>query len=44
MIARSGARRTIYLTSIELIDAAENGFPRSFMMPRWASSAERAFE
>jgi hypothetical protein len=29
-----------YLPSIELIAAAENGLPRSFMMPRDASSAE----
>jgi hypothetical protein len=29
-----------YLPSIELIEAAENGLPRSFMMPRKASSAE----
>jgi hypothetical protein len=31
---------TNFRTSIELIEAAENGFPRSFMMPRCASSAE----
>jgi len=30
----------LYLLSIELMDAAENGLPRSFMNPRAASSAE----
>ena len=30
----------LYLLSIELMDAAENGRPRSFMMARAASSAE----
>jgi hypothetical protein len=35
---QSAPRR--YLASIELIDAAEKGLPRSFMIPRWASSAE----
>jgi hypothetical protein len=30
----------LYLLSIELIEAAENDLPRSFMIPRAASSAE----
>ncbi len=32
-----------YLPKIELKDAAENGLPRSFMMPRDASSADPDF-
>jgi hypothetical protein len=37
VIAQDVARRA---SSIEEIEAAENGLPRSFMMPRRASSAE----